>query len=110
MANAISTLLHGNLATIAKYGNGETLQALFICAAGTLDKAAANQKVSDACSCAEAKEYLDALGKTGSAGRDSLSLGTGKIARGAGYKASEGWAWAMRVNKLAKAMAATLDA
>ena len=110
MANAISTLIHGNLATIAKYGNGEALKSLGIWDGSKFDSTASNKLVSDACSCAEAKEYLDALGKTGSAGRDSLSLGTGKIARGAGYKASEGWAWAMRVNKLAKAMAATLDA
>lgn len=104
MANPISNLLHANVATIADYGSPKAIAAL-----GITDKATINQKVSDACSSPEAKEYLDQLGKTGSAGKDSLSLGTGKIARAPGYKASAGWTWAMRVNRLAKAMTANLE-
>ncbi len=115
MANAISVLIHGNLETVAKYGNGETLTRLGVgCKLAdnetiALDKGLVNKLVSDACSTVEAKAFLEALGKTGTAGKDSLTLGTGKIAF-TDKRVTPAWGWAIRVNRLAKAMVANLEA
>ena len=108
MANAISKMLAVNLDTITKYGSKEALASLGIDGEAGIDKGKVNKAISDACSTSEAKEYLDALGTGGRVGTDSLTLTTGKVNRAAGYKISPAWAWAKRVNTLARTMEATL--
>ena len=99
MANAISKMLSADV----NYLKAHTLPGDQVILGIDHD---VNKMVSDACCSPEGKEFLELLGTDGKASKDSLSVGTGKVSRASGYKLSPAWAWAVKVNKLARAMRA----